>query len=54
MNTYLSYLMINKSYFKNSSIESVRNRIRTKHGKIRSRENDYLLDAFMETLVVNY
>ena len=34
--------------------EGVRNRIRLKHGKIRSRGNDYLLYALLDTIVDNY
>lgn len=34
--------------------EGVRNRIRVQHGKIRSRGNDYLLYALLDTIVDNY
>lgn len=34
--------------------EGVRNRIRSKNGKIRSRGNDYLLYALLDTIVDNY
>jgi len=34
--------------------ESVRNRLRVAHGKIRSRGNDYLLYALLDTIVDNY
>lgn len=34
--------------------EGVRNRIRLQHGRIRSRSNDYLLYALLDTIVDNY
>ena len=39
---------------KGDVFEGVRNRIRNKHGKIRTRGNDYLLYALLDTIVDNY